>query len=394
MHRTPSQPLNQQFRTLGAIRALAFKYYWEASVNDDEALVHQFLTYAEGVELICQAIGLEFHREWLFNRGFGPDDDPTNLMPVLLRKILFEDRFSHQIRETFGKQHALEFLLSGILMAAGMTGFFQHTSLRAVPSHRRAFIKHQRDLAHEFLTTVGKFLRLQRLLIRDLFEARFAQRCEQFADFLAADRTSLSRFQKISPYTEDLLDDLIPHFNTIDDRLERASSLITDLDGCEPGPAGWRSYEEICLKCLRFLFMPPFRKVLVQARTAKRDQQRDAVLPNNQFDGFWKLIKEEFETRHVVCEFKNVTGASGTEDLNQLRLYLSKPTVGRFGLLFTRNGCDRGFAAAQRNAYEQQRILVLLITDSTLVKMLKARAFIGSADFILEDLKAGFEIAY
>lgn len=394
MHRSPSQSLNQQFRTLGAIRALAFKFYWEALINDDEALLQTFFSYAEGVECIAQALGLEFKRQWLFTRRFELGDDLTEVMPAMLENILLEDKFSRQIRETFGKHYVFEFMLSQMIVVASIIRFFQHMDLRSVPSHRRPLIGGQRALAHEYLTAVGTILKQQQLLIRDLHDADFATRCESFSFFLLNEKQSLSRFAKLSDYTSDLLDHLIPHFNTIHDQLERAESLIADLKSCGRGRTAWRSYEEVCLKCIRFLFVPPFRKILVQARTANGCEVRDAVLPNNQFGGFWKLIKEEFDSKHVICEFKNLSRMSTKQDLNQLRLYLSKPTVGRFGLLFTRYGADAGFVAAQRHAYEQQRILVLLITDTILVRMLKARAFIGSADFILEDLKAEFEVTY
>jgi len=95
-----------------------------------------------------------------------------------------------------------------------------------------------------------------------------------------------------------------------------------------------------------------------------------------------------------VCEFKNGSSDIGKHSLNQLRIYLSKPTIGRFGLLFIRNKATNSLIQAQKDAYEQNRILVLIIDDEKLKRMLIARAYLGFAEDILEDEKVNFEVTY
>jgi hypothetical protein len=46
-------------------------------------------------------------------------------------------------------------------------------------------------------------------------------------------------------------------------------------------------------------------------------------------------------------------------------LYLSKPTVGNFGLLFTRKKSSKKLLLARRRAYEESKILILIIDDAT-----------------------------
>jgi hypothetical protein len=116
-------------------------------------------------------------------------------------------------------------------------------------------------------------------------------------------------------------------------------------------------------------------------------------LPNNQFAGFWRLAREEFDSRHVVCEFKN--GAQITKaDVIQLRVYLARPSIGRLGMLFHRKRPTPSSLTARRDAYAEGKALILLIDDVTLNRMMIARAFLGSADSLLEDLKMEFELAY
>jgi hypothetical protein len=87
--------------------------------------------------------------------------------------------------------------------------------------------------------------------------------------------------------------------------------------------------------------------------------------------------------------------ASGGQEnsLNRLRIYLSKPTVGKFGLLFVRTPPAKPLLQAQRDAYEQSRILILIL-DKKLMSLLNVRAYLGEADDFLNNEKVNFEIYY
>lgn len=169
---------------------------------------------------------------------------------------------------------------------------------------------------------------------------------------------------------------------------------MEELSKCPSGRSSWAQYEDICIKALRFLFSPPFKSILIQKRTADNHERRDAILTNNQYQGFWHLIREEFGSRHVVCEFKNKQEGLSKNDLNQLRIYLLRPSIGKFGLLFVRHGLSASLIQAQRNAYEQSQMMILVITDRMLISMMKLRTFTGAAEHLLETAKARFEVEY
>jgi hypothetical protein len=133
---------------------------------------------------------------------------------------------------------------------------------------------------------------------------------------------------------------------------------------------------------------------MAQVTSKNNFERRDAILPNNQFQGFWRHIWDEFQCHHVVREFKNGVHEQSKEAINQLRIYLSKPTIGRFGLLFVRHSPAKSLLQAQKDAYEQERILILIIDDLLLCRLLQARAFLGSAEDVLENEKIKFEIDY
>ena len=131
-----------------------------------------------------------------------------------------------------------------------------------------------------------------------------------------------------------------------------------------------------------------------QVRNADGHQVRDAALPNNQYEGFWAAIRDEFQSQHIMCEFKNGGSRIGKNSLNQLRIYLRKPTIGRFGLLFIRKPSNKSLKKAQREAFEQDRTLILILDDKKVVDLIYSRCFLGSAQDFLAREKILFELDY
>jgi hypothetical protein len=117
-------------------------------------------------------------------------------------------------------------------------------------------------------------------------------------------------------------------------------------------------------------------------------------LENDGGSQFWAAVRQEFDSKHVVFEFKNSERLRSKDALNQLRIYLSKPTIGRFGMLLTRKSPGRAVLQARRDAYEQGRVLILIIDDTHLKSLLIARAFLGRIDEQISSLKRGFEVTY
>jgi hypothetical protein len=390
--------LVQQFRKFGVIRAMSLRMYVVATATSNEDDADNYLSdmfdYVEGAVLIGRSIGLEVDRQQILPRLYGDDEDLANVLGVLIDNALLKDKIFDKIDEAFGRAYAFEFQFSQLIALTLVMSLFRGFDLRMAPKARRDIIAKQRNNAHEFLDIVAEFLVDNLEVIKENHSVEFTHKCVRLSQFLQEQHYTLTRFSELEQYAVELVAALVPHFAQIKESLGRARILIGELADCPAGLRAWTRYEDICIRSLRMLFVPPFRNVMIQARSADGHERRDAILPNNQFSGFWKLVKDEFESRHVVCEFKNLKRTSGKHEMHQLRIYLSKSTIGRFGLLFTRSGIDDGFKQAQRDAYEQNRILVLPITDEFLALMLKARAFNGSADFLLEESKANFEVRY
>jgi hypothetical protein len=66
----------------------------------------------------------------------------------------------------------------------------------------------------------------------------------------------------------------------------------------------------------------------------------------------------------------------------------------RFGLLFVRKEPSQPLLQAQRDAYQQARILILILTDDLVLELLKNRAYLGTPNTVLESEKVRFEIEF
>jgi hypothetical protein len=382
----------QSCQALGAFRAGFLSKLWDWRYTypkmhvDLERTIEDF---REGCMLLTDSFGLAIKHGQLIP-ALQEIDELSNFV---LANMLQKDTIRDLIEQDYGKQAAFAFSMSQLI---GITSILSSAfSVKGpIPARRRSIMADQRLKAIEFCSSFGKSLKKWRQGIQKQFGTRFSARCSNLSRVISSGRWTPAHFGRIAHVSGELLNESVPHFDTINSTLERAKKVVGDLNVCRPGKTAWRYYEDICTRALRMLFVPPFRKVVLQSRNEHGHERRDAILPNNQFSGFWSMLRQEFESRHLVCEFKNNAKPLGKSDLNQLRIYLSRPTIGRFGLLFHRGRLGSGAIRARREAYEQSKILVLFIDDNALEKLLRARAFVGSATHVLDDMKTQFEIAY
>jgi hypothetical protein len=128
-----------------------------------------------------------------------------------------------------------------------------------LPAKRQAFVKRQIGIAHEGLSAISLFFRDSSDLIVEQFGPSFAERSKDLADALLTSRQTKKRFAMAHDLTGTLLNDLIPNFGEISERRKRSRELIEELVNCPVGRADWVRYEDICIKCIRFLFSSPSR---------------------------------------------------------------------------------------------------------------------------------------
>jgi hypothetical protein len=173
-----------------------------------------------------------------------------------------------------------------------------------------------------------------------------------------------------------------------------ADALVARLQNCKPGPDSAYEYQTLCIDILKYLFIPPMKDVHAQAARQDGHEVRDAVIHNECTSGFWWAVYNEFSARHIVVEFKNYTAAVRKSEVAQLRRYLGRKSLGRFGIILSRMPPSDSALTEQRDAYGENDIMILFLSDSDLVGMIRARANGGDPADVLRRHKNEFEVRY
>ena len=154
--------------------------------------------------------------------------------------------------------------------------------------------------------------------------------------------------------------------------MSQVIDLVNRLDNCPTGEGGWRSFEELCVEILEFLFVPPLIRPIIQPRTYSGTNRRDAVFPNRNFDEKhgWGLLLRELEARMVLFEFKNYEITDiGHEEVIQTDNYLTEP-MGKLAIMICSKRPDNGAHIQRNTIYSRHRKIILFMTKDHLKEML------------------------
>ena len=385
--------VEKRIKLLASLRVFALNRQVESYWTHATFHLHHFQRDFEGVKIICESLGITPD----IKAFFGNEDDWERLVSGFYDVLISKDKLRKLIRETFGGKCSFIFTLTQLLPLIRITSsILMRVRMSSVPKKRLPFIREECDVGYVIIDAARIFLENPSNYkgIIKLWGPDFGKLIKGLCKTIKNKKRTATWAKKVNKATEEIVNDLIPEYGEIQERIEKAERLIEDLKRCNTGTRHWRIYEDTCAKILRFLFIPPFMQIRLQARSNCNYERRDAILPNNQFSGFWHLIRNEFNSRHIICEFKNSKSGGAKDWLNQLRIYLSKPTIGKFGILFIRNTPSNSLFQAQRDAYEQAGILILLIDDIKLKELIKYKCYLNSPEIYLENEKIKFEVEY
>jgi hypothetical protein len=104
-----------------------------------------------------------------------------------------------------------------------------------------------------------------------------------------------------------------------------------------------------------------------QCRTVNNVLIRDLIFYNNKSHDFLREIYEEYDSRQIVFELKNVK-AVDNDHVDQLNRYLGHD-FGRFGIIFTRNSPPKKVIKNTVDLWSGQRKCILILDDNDLELM-------------------------
>lgn len=158
----------------------------------------------------------------------------------------------------------------------------------------------------------------------------------------------------------------------LDSELQRVQELIKKLDNCPEGKDGWKTYEDICLEILQYLFVPPLGEPKIQSRRESGIDIRDAIFPNRNNNENWKFIRDDYDAKYIVFEFKNYS-QDGSEIDKQVLLQIDdylKRTIGRFGIICSKKIPNKSGLEKRKDVYIENNKLILFLNNEDMKEML------------------------
>ncbi|MCR4290057.1 MAG: hypothetical protein NUV86_07340 [Candidatus Scalindua sp.] len=128
-----------------------------------------------------------------------------------------------------------------------------------------------------------------------------------------------------------------------------------------------KEYENNLCPLLASMLYPKLDFAVTQSRTDSGVLIRDLIFYNNISHKFLKEVYEEYKSRQLVFELKNVKEIS-SEHVNQLNRYLNNE-FGSFGIIFTRNKPPKKVFRNTIDLWSGQRKCILILDDEDLQLM-------------------------
>jgi len=125
-----------------------------------------------------------------------------------------------------------------------------------------------------------------------------------------------------------------------------------------------KRYEDCVCQLFASLLYPQLDFAAEQSRTDSGTLIRDLIFYNNRSLDFLKDIYDDYGSRQIVMELKNVREVE-REHINQLNRYLNEQ-LGKFGVLITRNPLPKSIQKNTIDLWSGQRRCIIALTDADL----------------------------
>lgn len=129
-----------------------------------------------------------------------------------------------------------------------------------------------------------------------------------------------------------------------------------------------KKYEKIMAQLMASMLYPHLDFADDQSRIDSGSQIRDLIFYNNRNYPFLKDIYDEYDSRQIVMEIKNVAEVE-REHINQLNRYMTD-SFGRFGIIITRNKIKKSLQKNLIDLWSGQRRCIIAITDEDIEMMI------------------------
>jgi len=130
-----------------------------------------------------------------------------------------------------------------------------------------------------------------------------------------------------------------------------------------------QKYEDAMSRLLSSLFYPHLDFADVQVRSESGSTIKDLVFYNNRSVDFLDEILQDYKSRQLIFELKNVESID-REHINQINRYMTGE-MGKFGCLVTRNRLNKAMLKNTIDLWSGQRRCIIALNDEDIGLMVK-----------------------
>jgi hypothetical protein len=143
-------------------------------------------------------------------------------------------------------------------------------------------------------------------------------------------------------------------------------------------------YEAVCMSVFKELFDPHLYGFQSQARTSDGGNRYDFICRIQPGNPFWDSLRQDFRTKAILFECKNYENPIGADQVYSTERYLFSGALRTVCLLISRLGADDSALRAAQGAMRESGKLIILLSNSDLIEMLKLRTQEGAAEEFLD----------
>ena len=166
----------------------------------------------------------------------------------------------------------------------------------------------------------------------------------------------------------------IPPESAADESIETKVNAFKEvLNGIEAGEKHWSKYQSLVVDILEFLLCPPLGSPEVELADKDKRNRRDIIFENSANDGFWKIVRDNYEGHYVVVDAKNYAKPLTKRPILDISHYLKVYGCGLFSIIVSRKGYSPSGDHAAKEQWIGSHKMIVSLSDEDIVKMLELK---------------------
>jgi len=173
----------------------------------------------------------------------------------------------------------------------------------------------------------------------------------------------------------------------------KVNALKEALRGIESGDKYWSKYQSLVVDILEFLLCPPLGSPEVEIADKDKRNRRDIIFENSAIDGYWKIIRDNYEGHCIVVDAKNHSKPLTKRPVLDISHYLKAYGCGLFSIIASRRGYGPSGAHAAKEQWIGSKKMIVSLSDEDLVKMLDLKQEGLNPEDVIRDYISKFRMS-